>query len=234
MIPPEKYQDLTPTEAVEYQHELRKRIQISELKKDIKLIGGADISFNKYENTVYAGIIVLSYPELKPITSVTIISETTFPYISGLLAFREIPALLQVWEKLIIKPDLMVLDGQGIAHRRRVGIATHFGLLTDVPSIGCAKSVLTGKFKIPENKKFASSLMYDKEEEIGVALVTKLNCKPIYISPGHKINISQSIEIIKNCVGKYRIPEPTRLAHTLVNQARTAVEPDNPGQQSLF
>lgn len=234
MILPEEYHNLTPAEAIAYQHELRKKIQISELNTEINLIGGADISFNKFENTVYAGIIVLSYPELKPIESITIISETTFPYISGLLAFREIPALLEAWKKLKIKPDLMVLDGQGIAHRRRVGIATHFGLITDVPSIGCAKSVLTGKFTLPENKKFSSSLMYDKEEEIGVALISKLNCKPVYISPGHRINISQSLSVIKNCVGKYRIPEPTRLAHILVNQARTGAIPDNSAQQKLF
>jgi deoxyribonuclease V len=234
MISPEKYQDLSPAEAIAYQHELRKKIQISELKSDIRLIGGADISFNKYEDTVYAGIVVLNYPDLKPVASVTIKSTTRFPYLSGLLAFREIPALLIAWDKLQMKPDLMVLDGQGIAHRRRVGIATHFGLLTDVPSIGSAKSVLTGRFEMPGNKKFASSLMYDREEEIGVALISKVNCKPIYISPGHKINITQSLEIIKSCVGNYRIPEPTRLAHILVNQARTGPDPNGPGQQSLF
>ncbi len=209
-------------------------IKISPFQKEIKLIGGADISFNKYEDIVYAGIIVLSYPELKIIASVTIKSTTTFPYIPGLLAFREIPALLEAWEELQTKPDIMVLDGQGIAHTRRVGIATHFGLLTDVPSIGCAKSVLTGKFIYPGNKKFESSIMYDNGEEIGVALVTKINCKPVYISPGHKVDISTSVEIIKNCVRKYRIPEPTRLAHNLVNHARTRFSPSGSGQQSLF
>ena len=230
---PSDYKNLTPDQAIAYQQELRKQIQIKPLDKEFRVIGGADISFNKYSETVYAGIVLFSYPELKIIGNATAICTTTFPYISGLLAFREVPALLQAWDKLTVKPDLMLLDGQGIAHERRLGIATHFGLLTNVPSIGSAKSRLTGKYQEPANELFAESPMYHQNEHIGVALRSKKNCNPIYISPGHNINIQQSVDVIKNCIRGYRIPEPTRQAHLLVNKIRIE-DGDKTTQLGLF
>ena len=213
---PANYEKLTAEQAIAYQHELRKRISIKPLDKEIKIIAGSDISFNKYEETVYAGIVLFNYPELKIIGTATAISRTSFPYISGLLAFREVPALLEAWDKLEIKPDVLVLDGQGIAHERRLGIATHFGLVTGATTIGSAKSRLAGKYEEPDNKLFAQSSMYDKGEMIGVALRSKKNCNPIYVSPGNNISMEQSVEVIKNCIRDYRIPEPTRQAHLLV------------------
>ncbi|WP_262714439.1 deoxyribonuclease V [Pedobacter sp. BS3] len=216
-----------------YQHELRKQIVLRPLDIPVKHIGGADISFNKYSETVYAGIIVLSYPELHVVDKITVIDQTRFPYIPGLLAFREVPALLKAWKQLQTKPDVMVLDGQGIAHQRRLGIATHFGLVTGAPSIGCAKSRLTGNFTEPENIPFAESILYDQGEEVGIVLRTKRNCEPVYVSPGHRVSMRESVDIIKHCVGKHRIPEPTRLAHLLVNQSRVAASNNN-NQQELF
>jgi deoxyribonuclease V len=230
---PSGYQSLTPDQAIACQQEMQKKLQIKPLDKEIRIIGGADISFNKYSETVYAGIVLFSYPELKIIGNATAISTTTFPYISGLLAFREVPALLKAWDKLTVKPDLMVLDGQGIAHERRLGIATHFGLLTNVPSIGSAKSRLTGKYQEPANELFAENPMYHQNEYIGVALRSKKNCNPIYISPGHNINIQQSVDVIKKCIRGYRIPEPTRQAHLLVNQIRIE-DGDKTTQLGLF
>lgn len=231
---PADYEKLTPAQAIAYQHELRKQIQIEHLYKPIHTIAGADISFNKYSEIVYAGIVVFSYPDLKIIGNATAISRTTFPYISGLLAFREVPALLEAWEKLSVKPDVMVLDGQGIAHERRLGIATHFGLITDVPSIGSAKSRLYGKYDEPANVPFGESPIYDKGEQIGVAIRSKKNCNPIYVSPGHKISMTQSVEVIKNCLRGYRIPEPTRQAHLLVNKIRIENGENNSTQYNLF
>ena len=223
-IQPDEYDRLSPSDAVLLQKQLRQQIDLTPSNNTIRLIGGADISFNKFEETVYAGIVILKYPEMIPVESTSVISQTRFPYISGLLAFREIPALLKAWEQLVVKPDMMVLDGQGIAHKRRLGIATHFGLLTDVPSVGCAKSRLTGTYTEPANAQFAESPLMDKEEQIGVVFKSKINCKPLFISPGHKISLSQSVEIIKNCIRKYRMPEPTRLAHNLVNETRVAAK----------
>ncbi|WP_183557703.1 deoxyribonuclease V [Mucilaginibacter sp. SP1R1] len=231
---PSDYENLTPAQAIAYQHELRRQINIKPLDKPIHIIGGADISFNKYSDIVYAGIVLFSYPELKVIGTATAISKTKFPYISGLLAFREVPALLEAWNKLETKPDLMVLDGQGIAHERRTGIATHFGLITNTPAIGSAKSRLTGRYDEPGNRPFDQSPMYDKGEVIGIALRTKHNCNPIYISPGHRVSMQQSVDIIKNCIHGYRIPEPTRQAHLLVNKIRID-DGQNSGQQfTLF
>jgi len=220
IISAEEYESLSPAQAIELQNELRKQIRIEPLTKPIQTIAGADISFNKYEETVYAGIIVLSFPDLQEVAKSTVISKTSFPYIPGLLSFREVPSLLKAWDQLKIKPDLMVLDGQGIAHPRRMGIATHFGLVTDTPAIGCAKSLLTGKFEALAEAAGSESLIYDGEEVIGAALRTKNKVNPVFISPGHRINLQQSLEIIKRCVAGYRIPEPTRKAHLLVNQVR--------------
>jgi len=231
---PSDYESLTPAQAIAYQHELRKQINITPLDKAIKVIAGADISFNKYSDIVYAGIVLLSYPDLKIIGQSTAISKTTFPYISGLLAFREVPALLDAWNKLTDKPDVLVLDGQGIAHERRLGIATHFGLITNTPTIGSAKSRLTGKYEEPGDEQFAQSPMYDKGELIGIALRSKKKCNPIYISPGNMVSMEQSVEIIKNCIRGYRIPEPTRQAHLLVNKIRIENGENNNIQFNLF
>jgi len=231
---PADYEHLTPAQAIAYHQEMRKQIKIEPLEKPVRIIGGADISFNKYEETVYAGIVLFTYPELKVIGQASAIGRTSFPYIPGLLAFREVPALLDAWNKLDTKPDLMVLDGQGIAHEHRMGLATHFGLLTDTPSIGSAKSRLSGKYVEPANEPFAQSLMYDREEIIGIALRTKKNCKPIFVSPGHRVSMAQSIDIIKNCIRGYRIPEPTRQAHNFVNQVRIANGESSSSQLSMF
>lgn len=214
------YDSLSPTDAVLLQKQLRPQIELKALTGPIRLIGGADISFNRFEDTVYAGIVILKYPEMTLVETATVVTQTKFPYISGLLAFREIPALLKVWQQLQHRPDVMVLDGQGIAHQRRMGIATHFGLLTRTPAIGCAKSRLTGTYQEPGLEPFAAQALWDKSEQIGVVLRSKLRCKPLFISPGHLINMEQSVEIIKNSIRKYRLPEPTRLAHLLVNKTR--------------
>jgi deoxyribonuclease V len=231
---PNNYETLTPAQAIAYQHKLRKQINIKPLETPIHIIAGADISFNKYEEIVYAGIVLFNYPDLKVIGTATAISRTSFPYISGLLAFREIPALLEAWNKLETKPDVLVLDGQGIAHERRLGIATHFGLVTGATTIGCAKSRLYGKYDEPANAVFAQSPMYDKGELIGIALRSKKNCNPIYISPGNSISMEQSVDVIKNSIRGYRIPEPTRQAHLLVNKIRIENGEKSSQQFDLF
>ena len=218
------YNSITVTEAAALQKELREKVVLQK-EDDFKVttIAGADISFNKYETTVYAGIIVLQFPSLTPLSYALVQTEVTFPYVPGYLAFREVPALLQAWELLPQKPDVLIADGHGIAHPRRMGIATHFGVLTGQPTIGCAKKKLFGKYELPADERGAFTYLYDKNEAIGAVLRTRPNVKPVFISPGNGLSIEDSLGIIKQCMGKYRIPEPTRKAHELVNNFRKGI-----------
>ncbi len=232
--------NLTPTEAVELQKELRGKIHIEPLKREVNLVAGCDISFNKFSEIVYAGIVVLRLPELEVVDSATVITRTSFPYIPGLLSFRETPALLEAWERLETAPDVVMLDGQGLAHPRRFGIACHFGLLVGLPTLGCAKTVLRGKYDEPDEKAGSYSLMTDKGKTVGAAVRTKDRVAPVYVSVGHQIDLPGAIKLALRCVkgyrandegetlfdiksaskSKYRIPEPTRQAHLFVNELR--------------
>lgn len=211
---------LTPREAVELQKELRAEVQVAPLARSIKTIAGADISFNKFSKTVYAGLVVLALPTLEVIEEVCVVSETAFPYVPGLLSFREAPSVLEAWAKLKTEPDAVMFDGHGIAHPRRVGVASHVGLIIERPSLGCAKSVLVGKYEEPEKERGAWTKMSDKGEVIGAALRTKTNVQPIFVSVGHLIDLASAIALTLQCDGGYRQPEPTRRAHHLVNALR--------------
>lgn len=228
----------SPEEALQQQKALRQQIDLTPLSHEVKYVGGADLSFNLYEDVVYAGIIVLELPSLKPIVQAVVQSMAGFPYIPGFLSFREIPALLQVWEQLAFKPDVLMLDGHGIAHPRRMGIATHFGLLTGFATLGCAKKKLTGSYQEPAQEQGSSSPLIHQKEVVGCAYRTKKNTKPVFISPGNGLSLADAIQITRSCTGRYRIPEPTRQAHLLVNRFRKGEETqgltwfaDPPGHQ---
>ncbi|HET6226594.1 MAG TPA: deoxyribonuclease V [Bacteroidia bacterium] len=218
---PLHYENLSIPEATQLQHYLREKINIDERDAlSIRTIGGADISLNLYSTTIYAGIILLSFPTLQPIAYSLVKAETRFPYVPGYLAFREVPALVQVWEQLEHKPDILVVDGHGVAHPRRLGIAAHFGAVTGQVSMGCAKNILCGKYQEPGLEKSSYSPILDKQEQIGYAFRSKSKTAPVYVSPGYGLGMKNSLAIIQQCLGKYRIPEPTRLAHELVNRFR--------------
>lgn len=232
--------DLSPTEAVELQKRLREQVRAEPLKRDVQTVAGCDVSFNKFSEIVYAGIVVLRLPDLEIIDQATAITRITFPYVPGLLSFRETPALLEAWEKLSTAPDVVMLDGQGIAHPRRFGIACHFGLITELPTLGCAKTVLVGRYDEPGERAGSYSLMTHKGETVGAALRAKDRVAPVYISVGNLIDLPGAIDLALRCVkgyggvreslfesnppskSKYRIPEPTRQAHLLVNEVRRA------------
>jgi deoxyribonuclease V len=210
-------------EATALQNSMRGFISLQTVPSEITTIAGADISHNKNSDTVYAGIVVLSYPQMEVLSYSLVEAKTTFPYVPGYLGFREVPALLQAWQQLPEKPDVMVLDGQGITHPRQMGIAAHFGLLARWPAIGCAKSMLYGNFPDLSEKKFGTSPITDRNNNLlGYALRTKDKVKPVYISPGHMVSVPDSLAIMKNCVQHHRIPEPTRQAHDYVNLLRTS------------
>jgi deoxyribonuclease V len=229
MIP--DYNNLSITDATRIQNEMRGNISLAGLQGNITTIGGADISHNKFEETVYAGIVVLSYPQMELLGYSLVVAQTKFPYIPGYLGFREVPALLEAWQQLPVKPNVMVLDGQGITHPRQMGIASHFGLLANCAAIGCAKNMLFGKFPQLGEEKFSSSPITNGGELLGYALRTKQGVKPVYISPGNKMGVGQSLEIMKQCTLRHRIPEPTRLAHNAVNLLRLGQL--KPGYHSL-
>jgi len=215
------YNNVSLVEATRMQNEMRDHISLITEVRNVTTIAGADISHNKYEDTIYAGIVVLSYPQMIVQSYSLVITETKFPYIPGYLGFREVPALLQAWNQLPIKPDVLVLDGQGITHPRRMGIASHFGVLANQPTIGCAKNMLFGKFPALGDEKFSSSPIQNGDELLGYALRTKDGTKPVYVSPGNNISVTDSLEVMKRCTGRHRIPETTRLAHDKVNLLRT-------------
>ncbi|GAB3261451.1 deoxyribonuclease V [Larkinella harenae] len=216
---------VTPTEAVALQQQLRHQVRIEPLTKPVETIAGCDISFNKFEETVYAGIVVLELATMQVIEEAGVVSSATFPYIPGLLSFREIPSLLEAWAKLKTEPDVVMFDGQGIAHPRRIGIASHGGLFLNRPTFGCAKSVLVGKYDEPASERGAWSPMKHYGETIGAALRTKNRVNPVYVSPGHLIDFQAAIDLTLRCNGGYRIPEPTRRAHNLVNALRRGEYP---------
>ena len=211
---------LTPRQAIELQKELRARVLLTPLRKPVETIAGADISFNKFSSTVYAGLVVLRLPSLETVEEIGVVSETKFPYVPGLLSFREAPSVLEAWSRLKTEPDAVMFDGQGIAHPRRVGIASHIGLLIERPTLGCAKSVLVGKYEEPAGERGSWTEMIDKGEVVGAALRTKTNVQPVFVSPGHLIDLAGAIELAMRCDNGYRQPEPTRRAHNLVNAMR--------------
>ena len=212
--------DLTPTEAVALQKELRAQVVLQPLPNKLELVAGADISFNKFSDVIYAGIVVLRLPDLNVVATSGVVTTTKFPYVPGLLSFREIPPLLEAWEKLTVRPDVLVLDGHGIAHPRRLGIASHAGMILSLPTIGCAKTLLVGKYETPAEAAGSFSPLLDKGETIGAVVRTKNRVNPIFVSPGHLADIPTAIELALRCGKGYRIPEPTRLAHLFVNALR--------------
>jgi len=205
--------DLTPKEAIKLQYDLTKRIILKKVfPKELKIIAGVDVSVKN--NTSKAAIVILSYPEFEILETVTHTEKTSFPYIPGLLSFREGPVILECVRKLKIEPDVFVFDGQGLAHPRKIGLASHIGIFLERPCIGSAKTHLYGEYSSPGTKKGDFSLLIAKDgDPVGAALRTRDNIKPIFVSPGHLIDIDSSVNIILSCSPKYKLPEPIRVAH---------------------
>jgi deoxyribonuclease V len=205
--------DLEPKQAMAIQTDLRDRLILSWDDREITTVGGVDVGFEG--DQARAAIVVLSYPELTPIEGVTSMTAITFPYIPGLLAFREGPAVLAAWDQLQTEPDLLIFDGQGIAHPRGIGIASHMGLWFERPSIGVAKSRLYGRHLNPGPVRGDGAELLDEHDPthvIGMVLRTRDDVNPVYVSPGHLIDVPHAVEFVLTCCTKYRLPEPTRWA----------------------
>lgn len=192
---------------------LRDKVKIIALRKTPQYIASVDAAFT--DDEIIAVSCIYKYPELVYIGHETAIEEATFPYVPGYLTFREGPAIIEAIKSLTIKPDLILVDGQGIAHPKGIGIASHIGVLLNIPTIGCAKSRLIGEYKEPGFKKGDWSYLKYNGRAVGAVLRTKENVRPIFVSPGYKIDLKASIEIVLGCTSKYRIPEPLRWADFL-------------------
>ena len=209
------------SEAAAIQKELKDKVVSKNGFNQIKTIAGADIAILKNEKKLICGIIVFSYPELSEIERVWEVVDEEFPYIPGLLAFREGPAIIKTYKKLKVRPDVLILDGQGTAHPRGFGIACYVGVLLNIPTMGIAKKKLYGDYQDPQDIPGSyESLLSKNGEQIGVVLKTKAKTKPVFVSIGHKIDLSTSREIALTCVRGYRIPEPTRLADKYVGELK--------------
>ena len=209
--------DVTPKEAIAIQQHLREYVELEDRLGSIRHVAGVDVGFEENNTVTRAAVVVLTFPGLEPVDQTLIRCPTTFPYVPGLLSFREAPAVLEALDALRIRPDLLLCDGQGIAHPRRFGIACHLGVLADLPSIGVAKSRLTGTHDEPGPEKGDWTPLMDGDERIGAVLRTRRNVKPLYISTGHRVSLGTAIRLVLACTPRYRLPETTRRAHNLAS-----------------
>jgi deoxyribonuclease V len=213
---------LSPDAAIALQQALRQKISTVDQLDLVQTVAGVDVGFEDQGNVTRAAIAVLSFPGLELLTRRVARRPTTFPYIPGLLSFREIPAVLAALEKLPNLPDLLLCDGMGTAHPRRFGIACHLGLLIDRPTIGVGKSRLVGSHAEVPDQKGAWVPLNHRGERIGAVLRTRVGTKPLYISPGHRISLETAIDYVMRCTPKYRLPETTRQAHKLASETPAA------------
>lgn len=203
------------SEAVEIQKNLAGQIVLEDRFSTPYTVAGLDVGYDYTNNLSKAAAVVLKGASFEPCLSAVAYAETPFPYISGLLSFREIPVLLKLLSILPEKPDLICVDGQGIAHPRRIGIASHLGVLADIPTVGFAKSKLCGTFTMPDQNRGSYSALKDRGEHVGYVYRSRDNVKPIYISPGHRVSVETSLKLAQKYSGGFRLPEPTRMADKL-------------------
>jgi deoxyribonuclease V len=181
-------------------------------------VAGADVAFSKRDDLVFAAVVLMTWPECVTTATATAVREGAFPYVPGLLSFREGPAVLEAFGRLASDPDLVLFDGQGTAHPRRLGLAAHLGLLLDVPSIGCAKSRLCGQHEEPGRGRGSTAELTDGGEVIGAAVRTRDGVRPLYVSPGHRMDLQSAVSFTLAACRGFRLPEPTRRAHALVTR----------------
>jgi len=223
---------LTPEEAIALQRELAGRIILEDRLGEVHYVAGVDMAINEENEKAHAAVVLLTYPELEVIERHIYEEPLRMPYVPGLLSFREAPCVLGAFDKLRQRPDLVMVDGQGIAHPRRIGIASHLGLWLELPTIGCAKSILVGRYDKAKLGEEAGSYvpLIDKKDVIGAVVRTRTRVNPMFISPGHMISLETSVKYVLACSKGYRLPEPTRLADKL-SKDNSWQEPDQNEQQ---
>ena len=213
--------EIPVSEAKKLQETLRQKYLIIENRcSDIKTVAGADVSYSRGSDIIYSAVVIMELETMKVLERVYHIDKANFPYVPGYLSFREAPVLMRSFKKLKVIPDAVICDGHGIAHPRGFGLASHVGVLLDLPSVGVAKKKLVGEHKeLKENSGSFCDLIY-KNKKVGIVFRSREKVKPIYISPGHKVDFDKSLEIVKKTIKKYRLSEPVREAHRFVNEIR--------------
>jgi deoxyribonuclease V len=211
--------DVPPKEAMAIQLELRSRLRLDGAGPFARL-GGIDVSYDEGAGLMFAGIVVTSGDGRQVLETATASVPVRFPYVPGLLSFREAPAVIEAWQKLRTPPDCVICDGHGLAHPRRFGLACHLGLVLDLPSIGCAKSVLVGTYRVPGESRGSVEPLLDRGEQIGAVVRTRDGVEPVFVSQGDRIGLDAAVQTILNACHGYRLPEPTRRAHLLVTEAK--------------
>lgn len=212
--------NLEPREAVSLQRQLAGSVLLKPIPASFEVLAAADIGYVAAVEKLAAAVVTFTWPDLVPIERVWGSYPITFPYIPGLLSFREIPPLLKVFEKLERPPDVVLCDGQGLAHPRRLGLACHLGLWLGVPTVGCAKKLLCGRHEALGRERGNCRPLVLEDGTVGFVFRSRDGVKPIYISPGHLADLETSLDIVRRCMGRYRIPEPLRQAHNLATQMR--------------
>ncbi len=224
--PPLHSWQVTPQQAIELQRTLTSKVlREGQLTSEPRYVAGVDISGEDKEGFAIGAAVVLSFPGLELAEVKRARVKPNFPYVAGLLSFRESPVVLAALERLTLKPDVVMVDGQGLAHPRRFGIACHLGLLLDMPTIGCAKSILVGKYSNLDEKAGSTADLVDREEVVGAAVRTRDGVSPVFVSVGHRIDLTSAIGLTMACCKGYRIPEPTRLAHQAAALRLEEMEP---------
>lgn len=207
-------------EALKIQYRLREKVVIGGSLDGVKLIAGIDTAFDHTNDILYAAVCIFDFPGLTECERVTASARAVFPYIPGLYSFREGPVIVNALTRLNTRPDLMMIAGHGIAHPRRFGLASHLGLILDIPSIGCARKRLVGQYdEVGPEKDSWSPLIVDNEE-VGRVYRTRERVKPLFISPGHRTTVKEAVDYVIRCLGGYRVPEPMRAAHRLANRVK--------------
>jgi deoxyribonuclease V len=215
--------DVTPAEAVRLQGTLRRGVvSRDEVPREVRKVAAMDVSYDRRSPWIYAAVVVLRVPTFEVADQAVVRSRARFPYVPGLLSFREAPAGLQAWARLRTRPDCLLCDGHGYAHPRRFGLACHVGLLVDLPTIGCAKSVLVGDYREPGQRRGSLSDLVHEGEIVGAAVRTREATSPVFVSAGHRVSLATAVATVLSCSPRYRIPEPIRQAHALVNRMRIA------------
>jgi deoxyribonuclease V len=212
--------DLSPKEARELQEELAGSVVLQPIPERFEVLGASDIAYVAATNQLVAVLVTFDWPQLTPLETASVVSPVRFPYVPGLLSFREIPPVLEAFGRLNRRPEVLLCDGQGLAHPRKFGLASHLGLCLGIPTVGCAKSRLCGEHSPLNLRRGNRAPLYYREEIVGHVFCSRDNVKPIFVSPGHLADFSSSIELVERCLGRYRIPEPLRQAHNVATKLR--------------